>query len=61
MDSLVQNNVRGKMRMRIRKDPWLSFISEYEWSNVKVNKSKWDIPIENSVIRKDVSFIRISN
>ena len=61
MDSLVKKNIGGEMKIIIQKDQWFSFISEYELSNAELYKSKVNLRIENSVIRKNVSFIRISN
>ena len=45
----------------IQKKQWMSFISEYELINVKINKSKVNVFVENKLLRRDVSFIQISN
>ena len=45
----------------IQKDQLISFISEYDLINVEINKSKVDILVENKLLRRDVSFIRIWN
>ena len=53
--------VRSEMTTIIQKKQWMSFISEYELINVKINKSKVNVFVENKLLRRDVSFIQISN
>ena len=45
----------------IQKDQGISFVSEYEVINVEINKSKSDVLVDSKLLRRDVSFIRISN
>ena len=46
--------VRGEMTTIVLNDQWISFISEYELVNIKINKSKVDVLVENKVLRRDI-------
>ena len=50
-----------EMTTIIQKDQGISFVSEYEVINVEINKSKSDVLADSKLLRRDVSFIRISN
>ena len=50
-----------EMTTIIQKDQGISFVSEYEVINVEINKSKSDVLVDSKLLRRDVSFIRISN
>ena len=53
--------VRSEMTTIIQKKQWMSFILEHELINVKINKSKVNVFVENKLLRRDVLFIRIGN
>ena len=53
--------VCNKMTTIILNDQWISFKLEYELVNVYINKSKFDVLVENKVVRRNVYFIRIGN
>ena len=40
--------VRGEIKIIIQKDQLISFLSEYESSNIEIYKSKLNLLIENS-------------
>ena len=52
---------RDEMTTIIQKDQGISFVPEYEVINVEINKSKSDVLVDSKLLRRDVSFIRISN
>ena len=56
-----QKIVRRDMSTIILNDQWKLFITEYELADVEINKSKVDFLVENNLLRRDVSFIRIGN
>ena len=54
-----QKKVNGKTSIYVEKDKRITFLSQYELSNVKIIISKTSIVIDNKPIRKDMIFIRI--
>ena len=57
---MLQKFVRGDMTTIILFGQYKSIITEYELVNVKINKSKIDVLVENKLLRKEVSFIQVS-
>ena len=56
-----QKVVSGAMTTIIVYDKWKLLITEYKLVNVKINKWKVDVLVYNKLLRRDISFIRISN
>ena len=51
----------GEMTTIIRNDQWTSFRSEYELVDIKINKSKVDVLMQNKLVRRNGYFLRIGN
>ena len=56
-----RKNGRGEMPKIIPNDQWILFNAEYELINIGINISKVDELVENKLLRRDASFIRIGN
>ena len=54
-------NTRSEIVTIIQKNQCISFIPEYKLINVEHNKYKVNILVENELLRRDISFIRIGN
>ena len=57
---MLQKFVHCDMTTIILFGQYKSIITEYELVNVKINKSKIDVLVENKLLRKEVSFIQVS-
>ena len=56
---VCQKKVNGKTSISIEKDKCITFLSEYEVSNVKITMSKISIVVDNKSTRMNMIFIRI--
>ena len=56
-----QKAVRGEIITIILNDKWISFTSEYELDDIEIKKSKDDALVENTLLSRDVSLIKIGN
>ena len=56
-----QKKVNGMTSISIARDQWIIFISQYELSNVEIIMSKTGTVIDDRLIRKNQTFIRIGN
>ena len=58
-DPIRQKKINGKSSISIEKDKWITFLNQFELSNVKITTSKTSIAVDNKQIRKNMTFIRI--
>ena len=56
-----QKKVNGMTSISIARDQWIIFISQYQLSNVEIIMSKTGTVIDDKLIRKNLTFIRIGN
>ena len=54
-----QKKVNGKTSIYVEKDKRITFLSQYELSNIEIIMSKINILIDNKPTRKNIVFIRI--
>ena len=55
----VKKEVNGNMLLSIEKDQYISFMSQYELSDIKIIVPKISANVGNKRIRKNTTFIRI--
>ena len=56
-----QKKVNGMTSISIARDQWIIFIRQYQLSNVEFIMSKTGTVIDDRLIRKNLTFIRIGN